>query len=72
MTGIGGDCFVLAETRRVGRDPRPERLRTRASGLDAAAMRAQGLTPIPIQGIEAVTLPGAIDAFCRLNADYGR
>jgi gamma-glutamyltranspeptidase / glutathione hydrolase len=71
MTGIGGDCFVLlkpaGEERVValngsGRAP---------MGLDAAALRAKGMTSIPIQGIEAVTLPGAIDAFCRLNADYG-
>jgi gamma-glutamyltranspeptidase/glutathione hydrolase len=72
MTGIGGDCFVLLKPagsedilalNGSGRAPR---------GLDAAALRARGLTAIPIQGIEAVTLPGAIDAFCRLNADHGR
>ncbi|MGL4238558.1 gamma-glutamyltransferase family protein [Tabrizicola sp.] len=71
MTGIGGDCFALvkpAGTEEIlalngsGRAPK---------GLDPAALRAQGLTAIPIQGIEAVTLPGAIDAFCRLNEDYG-
>ena len=72
MTGIGGDCFVLlkpAGSEEIlalngsGRAP---------AGLDAAAMRAQGLTAVPIQGIEAVTLPGAIDAFCRLSAEHGR
>ncbi|HMS95398.1 MAG TPA: gamma-glutamyltransferase family protein [Tabrizicola sp.] len=72
MTGIGGDCFALvkpAGTEDIlalngsGRAPK---------GLDAAALRAKGLTSIPIQGIDSVTLPGAIDAFCRLNADHGR
>jgi len=71
MTGIGGDCFVLvkpAGSEEVialngsGRAPK---------GLDAAALRAAGHAAMPIQAIEAVTLPGAIDAFCRLNADYG-
>jgi gamma-glutamyltranspeptidase / glutathione hydrolase len=71
MTGIGGDCFVLlkpADSEEVialngsGRAP---------GGLNAADLRDRGLTAIPIQGIEAVTLPGAIDAFCRLNVDYG-
>jgi gamma-glutamyltranspeptidase/glutathione hydrolase len=71
MTGIGGDCFVLLKPpgseeiialNGSGRAP---------AGLDAAALRARGLTAIPTRGIEAVTLPGAIDAFCRLNADYG-
>ena len=72
MTGLGGDCFVLlkpAGEERVlalngsGRAP---------SGLSAAEMRARGLTAVPLRGIEAVTLPGAVDAFCRLNADWGR
>lgn len=71
MTGIGGDCFVLlkpAGSEEIialngsGRSPR---------GLNAADLRARGLTAMPIQSIEAVTLPGAIDAFCRLNADFG-
>jgi gamma-glutamyltranspeptidase / glutathione hydrolase len=71
MTGIGGDCFVLvkpAGTEQVvalngsGRAP---------AGLSAQAMRDRGLSAVPIRGIEAVTVPGAIDAFCRLNADYG-
>ena len=71
MTGIGGDCFVLLKPagsedivalNGSGRAPK---------GLDAADLRARGLTAMPIQAIEAVTLPGAIDAFCRLNADYG-
>lgn len=71
MTGIGGDCFVLVKPagsdditalNGSGRAP---------IGLDAAALRARGGTAVPVQGIEAVTLPGAIDAFCRLNADYG-
>ncbi len=72
MTGIGGDCFVLvkpAGTEEIlalngsGRAPK---------GLDAAALRAQGHATIPTRGVEAITLPGAIDAFCRLNADHGR
>ena len=71
MTGIGGDCFVLVKPagsdeivalNGSGRSPK---------GLDPARLRARGLAAMPIQAIEAVTLPGAIDAFCRLIADYG-
>lgn len=72
MTGIGGDCFVLLKP--AGSE---DILALNGSGrapkaLDATALRAKGLSAIPIQGIEAVTLPGAIDAFCRLSADHGR
>ncbi|MEY4984846.1 MAG: hypothetical protein RIR62_3112 [Pseudomonadota bacterium] len=72
MTGIGGDCFVLvkpAGTEQVlalngsGRAP---------AALSAQAMRAQGLTAVPLHGVESVTLPGAIDAFCRLAESHGR
>ncbi|TVS00083.1 MAG: gamma-glutamyltransferase family protein [Rhodobacteraceae bacterium] len=72
MTGLGGDCFVLlkpvGEERIValngsGRAP---------AGLDAAMLRDQGHNTVPIYGVEAVTLPGAVDAFCRLNTDWGR
>lgn len=71
MTGLGGDCFVLVKPagsedivalNGSGRSP---------GGLNAAELRAKGLSAMPVQAIEAVTLPGAIDAFCRLNADYG-
>jgi|GEM_PF-5337639 len=72
MTGLGGDAFVLikppGEDRVVamngsGRAPK---------GLSAAAMRAAGHAAVPVYGVEAITLPGAVDAFCRLNADWGR
>jgi gamma-glutamyltranspeptidase / glutathione hydrolase len=72
MTGLGGDCFVLlkpAGTQEIialngsGRAP---------AALDAAQLRAQGHSAVPVYGVEAVTLPGAVDAFCRLNADHGR
>ena len=72
MTGIGGDCFVLikpagSETVQAlngsGRAP---------AGLSADAMRARGLTAVPVHGIEAVTIPGSMDAFCALNARHGR
>ncbi len=72
MTGIGGDCFVLlkpAGEERVialngsGRAP---------SGLSAAAMRDRGLESIPLGAPESVTVPGAMDAFCRLSDDWGK
>ncbi len=72
MTGIGGDCFVLltpaGEDRVValngsGRAP---------AALDAALMREKGLKTVPLRGVEAVTIPGAIDAFCTLSRDFGK
>ena len=72
MTGLGGDCFVLLKP------PGEERiLALNGSGrapkqASAADLRAKGLTAVPEWGVDAVTMPGAVDAFCRLSSDWGR
>ncbi|MEL6640468.1 MAG: gamma-glutamyltransferase family protein [Pseudomonadota bacterium] len=72
MTGIGGDCFVLMTPpggdevialNGSGRAP---------AGLDAAALRAAGHTKISADNPHSVTMPGAVDAFCRLAKDHGK
>lgn len=72
MCGLGGDCFVLVkpaggETVHAlngsGRAPK------RAS---AEELRAAGHSRIPLDHPASVTVPGAVDALCRLSADHGR
>ncbi|MDW4498355.1 gamma-glutamyltransferase family protein [Sulfitobacter sp. D35] len=71
MTGIGGDCFVLwsegsGDVKAMngsGRAP---------AALDAAELRAAGETTVPPLGAHAVTVPGAIDAFCHLADNVGK
>jgi gamma-glutamyltranspeptidase/glutathione hydrolase len=72
MTGIGGDCFMLISP--AGCD---EVIALNGSGRAPAALAAEnirgaGHNVMPERGVESVTLPGAIDAFCRASADYGR
>ena len=72
MTGLGGDCFALVKP--AGSE---EILGLNGSGrapaaLDVEALRADGQTAMPTHTADAVTLPGAVDAFCRLAADHGR
>ena len=71
MTGIGGDCFVL------WRDAGSDKVRAlNGSGRapaaqDAATLRAEGHTHVPKRDAQAVTVPGAIDAFCTLADQVG-
>ena len=71
MTGIGGDCFALIKP--AGQE---QIIALNGSGrapaaTDAAKIRAAGHDIIPLNGPEAVTIPGAIDAFCTMSEDYG-
>lgn len=72
MTGIGGDCFVLftrpgddtiCALNGSGRAP---------SAANAHALRDQGHNTVPLTSAHAVTIPGAIDAFCHLAETEGR
>ncbi len=72
MTGLGGDCFVLFN--RAGEDT------VRAingSGLAPAAtdpqkLRDANLSSVPLNTPDAVTIPGAVDAFCHLAETEGK
>lgn len=72
MTGLGGDCFVLFnragenEVRALngsGRAP---------AAADVQSLRDQGLNAVPLNSPDAVTIPCAVDAFCRLAEGEGR
>lgn len=72
MAGIGGDAFALirpaGETRILGLNGSGRA----PLGLDADALRAAGHRMMPERDVRAVTVPGAVDAFARLIADWGR
>lgn len=72
MTGLAGDCFALVKPagsddvvafNGSGRAP---------AGADAERLRAKGHTTVPLDGPDAVTLPGAVDAFFHLSEMHGR
>ena len=71
MTGVGGDCFALylpagaavpIALNGSGRAP---------AAADAAWFHARGMTAIDPHGAHAVTMPGAVAAWCRLLAAHG-
>ncbi len=71
-TGIGGDCFILLNQPDSDDIIALNGSGRSAMGLDAEKIRAKGHTSIPLESVDAVNIPGAIDAFCRLSKDYGK
>jgi len=72
MTGIGGDCFVLY-TRSGDSQVHALNGSGRApAAVDAAALRAEGHSKIPVRSPHSVTIPTAIDAFCALSETEGK
>jgi gamma-glutamyltranspeptidase/glutathione hydrolase len=72
MTGIGGDCFALVKPASSddvvalngsGRAP---------AGLSSDALRDGGLTAIAPGHPASITVPGAIDALCKMSERFGR
>jgi len=70
MTGIGGDCFAIYAP--ASGQPVAINGSGRASAkAELGWFREQGMLSIPDDSPHAVTVPGAVDAWCRLAADYG-
>lgn len=71
-TGIGGDCFCLwspgASTEIVGFNGSGKA----PTGATCDWYAEQGITEIERQSPHSVVVPGAVDAWCQLNADHGR
>lgn len=72
MTGIGGDCFVLLKPANQDQIVALNGSGRAPSAHSADKMRAKGLKALPPRDIDSVTVPGAIDAFCRLSNDWGK
>ncbi len=71
-TGIGGDCFALVKTadsedvialNGSGRAPK---------AIASDRLRDMGRAVVDETRPEAITIPGAVDAFCTLEEDYGK
>ena len=71
MDGIGGDLFVLYWDAKTG-----ELTGLNASGpapraLSPAFLAKGGIATMPLAGIHAVTVPGAVDGWAQLHKHYG-
>lgn len=70
MTGIGGDCFALYSVAGAA----PIALNGSGRAPRAATLpwfESRGIGEIGDTAVHSVTVPGAVDAWCRLSADHG-
>jgi gamma-glutamyltranspeptidase / glutathione hydrolase len=72
MTGIGGDCFVLLKPAGEDRVVALNGSGRAPAAMSADALREAGHKTVPKYGPDAVTIPGAVDAFCTLSKDWGK
>lgn len=72
MTGIGGDCFALIKPAGAGEVTTINGSGRAPAGLDPDGLRRAGITKIEPGHPASITVPGAVDAFCRLSERFGR
>jgi gamma-glutamyltranspeptidase/glutathione hydrolase len=75
-TGIGGDNFVLfapagTDTAKGGKVYGLNGSGRAPKGLTVEHLLTQGLKEIGLTSVHAVTIPGAIDSWCKLNQRFG-
>ncbi|WP_419912058.1 gamma-glutamyltransferase [Hoeflea sp.] len=71
-TGIGGDCFCMYSPEGSAEPVAFNGSGRAPAGADPEALAARDVTSIERHSPHAVTVPGAVDAWARLQADHGR
>jgi gamma-glutamyltranspeptidase/glutathione hydrolase len=72
MCGPGGDLFAQVWSGPEGRLYGLNASGRAGRGMSAEAYRARGLSAIPLRGVLAVTVPGAVDGWFTLHQRFGR
>jgi gamma-glutamyltranspeptidase / glutathione hydrolase len=72
MNGIGGDLFAIYWDARTGKLYGLNASGWAPQGLTIEHLRAKGITKMPQQGIDSVTVPGVVDGWTKLHDRFGK
>lgn len=72
MCGVGGDAFWLVWDEGAGEQVAINGSGRAPSGADPAALRARGLTRIPLRGPLGISVPGAVRSWSDAHRRWGR
>jgi gamma-glutamyltranspeptidase / glutathione hydrolase len=72
MNGIGGDLFAIVYDAKANKLYGLNASGWAPQGLTIEYLRKQGLRDMPQQGVNAITVPGAVDGWQKLADKFGR
>src|ERR1043165_6653708 len=70
--GIGGDLFAIVYEAKTGKLYGLNASGWAPAGLTPEFLKTKGISEMPTNGIHAVTVPGAVDGWDKLNLRFGR
>jgi gamma-glutamyltranspeptidase / glutathione hydrolase len=72
MNGIGGDLFAIYWDAKTGKLYGLNASGWAPRALTIEHLRAKGITKMPEDGIDSVTVPGAVDGWAKLHGRFGK
>ena len=72
MNGVGGDLFVIVYDAKANKLYGLNASGWAPKGLTIEYLQKQGLKSMPQQGVNAITVPGAVDGWQKLADKFGR
>src|ERR1700730_6237500 len=72
MNGIGGDLFAIVYDAKANKLYGLNASGWAPKGLTIESLQKQGLRSMPQQGVNAITVPGAVDGWQKLADKFGR
>jgi gamma-glutamyltranspeptidase/glutathione hydrolase len=72
MNGVGGDLFALYYDAKTGKLTGINASGWAPKGLTIEHLKSKGLDKMPYDGIDSVTVPGAVDGWAKLHSRFGK